>query len=110
LHCRSGKIWLLCGLFPIDDWKQYAVGIVSDADGVILGSDGTATIPTNFSIEVNNYVEYLNWCIENEPTSTALLPFKVAGETAGIVIEDLKKITADVSVATGTSHYTNAVQ
>ena len=58
---------------------QYAVGIVADADGVVV-KGGLATISTGFSIEVNNYKKYLEWLLENEPSSTALLPFQT-GDT-----------------------------
>ena len=110
LPSKTNEVVVERGEFPVSDWVQHCVGIVSDADGLVIGENGTATVPSNFTIELNNYKAFLLELQEKSPSSTALLPFQVGGSGDGIVIEDLTKFTADVSVATGVNHYVNAIQ
>jgi hypothetical protein len=109
LPSRVNDVVINRGTFPVVDWVQYAVGIVSDADGLEI-KGGMATVPTGFSIEVNNYKQFLDDELKNNPSSTALLPFQSGGTGSGIPLSDLPKLVADVTTATGVNHYTNAIQ
>ena len=103
LPSDTNAVVILRGSFPAASWHEYVVGIVADADGLLLSDiqdvvvsgstvaeTGTCLISTKFSVESNNLVEHINWSLENASDSTALLPFKLGSATDGITLESLK--------------------
>jgi len=93
---------------PVDNWQKYCVGMTTSVDGDESDDDGVVLVSTGISLDLYDFAEHLDWCVENSPSNTALLPFKYGAFTDGIPLSDLRGQVADVSVATGVNHFINS--
>ena len=105
LPSREQRVYYTRGSFPAADWQRYLVGMVTAIDGDETDENGCLVVSVGLSIDLNNFADHLQWCIENEPLNTALLPFQYGDHTSGIPLANLRSQVANVTGVTGLNQF-----